>query len=122
MEPPNPPSLQADDVLAAMKELAGKKSLSGLTKSQEGLVERWQRVFANRIALSLSFRKHIGKIIPEFLRPSADFDYDALDLLCEICKKCEPFHQRLLKTLVSFFFCLRCRSEKPKTKKVVNVG
>ena len=96
-------SLQIDSVLAATKEFTGKKAL--FSKTQESILATWQQVFSNQISLGLSFRKHTGKILPDFLQSSPDFDYDAIDCVIALCKKNEAVHQRLLKSIV--FFCAR---------------
>lgn len=64
-----------------------KKASELLSTSGDSELERiskdWEEVFASRTALALSFRK--GR--PEFLDASADFDYPALDLLVDLCKR-----------------------------------
>jgi len=95
---PIPQSIHKETILLAAKEFIGKKG--PVTKSQELILNQFQNVFGNNIALGLSFRKNTGKIGPDFLRENPDFDFEAIDLLIDLCKKNDTFHQRILKTLV----------------------
>jgi hypothetical protein len=95
-----PESLQLEDVIMASRKLEGKKSLQEFTSEDEKVLERWREVFSNRIALGLSFRTNITKFTTQFLQPSADFDWKALEVLVELCSKCLPFKRVLSDTLV----------------------
>lgn len=95
-----PRSFQYRDVVSA-GIFMGKKRLSGFSEEQKESLEKWKKVFANRIALGLSFRKTNPKFSSDFLCKSSDFDCDALELLVDLCRKSVPFRRSLCEALVS---------------------
>lgn len=91
-----PRSLQMEDVAEAGKVLGRK----GNTKDLTALFKDWRKVFANRIALGLSFRKAGRETAPEFLQATPDLDFDALDALASLCRKSREFAKTLSRAIV----------------------
>lgn len=87
-----PRSLQMED----LKKVSGILSKNNTPSQIDAIAKDWEKVFYNRISLALSFRK--GNT--EFLQSSADFDYPALDLLINLCKKFEALGRQVNKAVV----------------------
>lgn len=95
-----PLPLQMEDVVEASEILSKKNNASQV----EAVIKDWELTFSNRSALALSFRKSKSS---DFLQSSADFDYPALDLLTNLCKKNETLSKSLNKAVVWSVFIIR---------------
>ena len=101
-----PKSLQNDDI-KYLNNIEGKK---GKLKEFTNVLKDWEKVFSSRIALGLSFRNTDRKIDSKFLDSSADFDYEALDGLANLCHKNDKLNKLVIKSLVrhriSLVYCV----------------
>eukprot|EP00826_Nyctotherus_ovalis_P036149 TRINITY_DN3187_c0_g4_i1.p2 TRINITY_DN3187_c0_g4~~TRINITY_DN3187_c0_g4_i1.p2 ORF type:complete len:140 (-),score=20.34 TRINITY_DN3187_c0_g4_i1:164-583(-) len=93
-----PKSLQMEDVVEAGKVLGKKGNAKDLTT----LFKDWRRVFANRVALGLSFRRAGKEMAPDFLQTTPDLDFDALDALANFSRKSREFAKILNRAVVKF--------------------
>ena len=95
-----PSSLQASDVDEIAKLFKGKKIFLTLSDKRKEIIAKWNRVFSNKIALGLSFRNKTS--YDDFLKVSANFDYDTIDCFISLSTKCTLIKNNLKKSLVNF--------------------
>ncbi len=62
-------------------------------------MDRLRQVFGDPTALAVSFRRQ-ADFTPEFLVVSPDFDYEALDILGELCNKSPTINGIIIQAVV----------------------